>query len=145
MGWAEMSETREDRSLFGPGRYPDAGPLAVASRLSFIGAVAAIIVAVYLPPSMVPRFARSHYLEHFAAFYVATVMAVAALPRARLMRIGFGMALFAVTLEVLRAAPSLHVGWTIAPAEADLGGVLAALAPIVAEKFRSLFDPREFS
>jgi len=97
------------------------------------------------PAGWTPRILFSRHLEHFAAFYVATVMAVAALPRARLMRIGFGMALFAVTLEVLRAAPSLHVGWTIAPAEADLGGVLAALAPIVAEKFRSLFDPREFS
>jgi len=127
------------------GYYPDHGPWAVAARVGFLFSLAAVAFAALAPAGWTPRILFSRHLEHFAAFYVATVMAVAALPRARLMRIGFGMALFAVTLEVLRAAPSLHVGWTIAPAEADLGGVLAALAPIVAEKFRSLFDPREFS
>jgi len=139
MGWAEMSETREDRSLFGPGRYPDAGPLAVASRLSFIGAVAAIIVAVYLPPSMVPRFARSHYLEHFAAFYVVLLAALAAMPRARRRSVIIGFVIFATCLE----ASHLLAGATVEPLVnnwvADLGGLAAATAPIVVERYRRRF------
>ena len=57
----------EDRTLFGQGRYPDAGLLAVLARLAFLGAVLGIVIAVFLPPSMVPQLLYSHYLEHFAA------------------------------------------------------------------------------
>ena len=89
----------EDRTLFGQGRYPDTGPLAVLARLSFLVAVVAIVIAVFLPPWMVPRFVRSHYLEHFAAFYVALLMALAAMPRTQLRRIAIGFGVFATVLE----------------------------------------------
>jgi hypothetical protein len=132
----------EDRTLFGQGRYPDTGPLAVAARLGFLGAVLAIVVAVYLPPQMVPQFARSHYLEHFAAFYVALLWALAAMPRARLRRVGAWFVLFATALEgshLLSGAPfkPLLDNWV-----ADLGGLSAAAAPIVIERFRRRFPPR---
>lgn len=90
---------QEDRSLFGPGRYPDTGVLAVLARLGFLGAIVAIIVAVFLPPSMVPKFLQSHYLEHFAAFYVALLAALAAMPRSRLRRVATGFVIFATGLE----------------------------------------------
>jgi hypothetical protein len=129
----------EDRSLFGHGRYPDAGPLAVLARLGFLGAVLAITVAVFLPPSMVPQFLHSHYLEHFAAFYVALILGLAAMPRARLRRIALGYVLFATALEgshLLAGAPfhALVDNWV-----ADLGGLAAAGAPIVVERFRRRF------
>ena len=89
----------EDRTLFGQGRYPDTGPLAVLARLSFLVAVVAIVIAVFLPPWMVPRFVRSHYLEHFAACYVALLMALAAMPRTQLRRIAIGFGVFATVLE----------------------------------------------
>ena len=136
-----MGEMQEDRSLFGPGRYPDTGPLAVLARLGFIAAVTAIVVAVYLPSSMVPRFARSHYLEHFAAFYVALLAALAAMPRARLRRVVTWFVIFATALEsshLLAGAPiePLLRNWV-----ADLGGLAAAGVPIVVERYRRRFPP----
>jgi len=129
----------EDRSLFGHGRYPETGPVAVLARLSFLLTILAIVIAVFLPPSMVPRFARSHYLEHFAAFYVAFLAALAAMPRARLREVATGFVSFATLLEathLLAGAPfePLVRNWV-----ADLGGLSAAAAPMVVERFRRRF------
>ena len=73
-----------DRSLLGEGPYPITGPLAVLARVAFLGALAAIAVAVFLPAQMVPDFVRSHYLQHFAAYYVAGLLGLAASPRTRI-------------------------------------------------------------
>lgn len=129
----------EDRSLFGDGRYPDAGILAVAARLGFLGAILAIVVAVYLPPELVPDFVRSPNLQHFAAFYVAFLAGIAAMPRARLRNVATGYFLFASLLEgshALAGAPlmALMDNWI-----ADLGGLTAAMAPVVVERFRRRF------
>ena len=143
-----MSEARppqhptEDRSLFGEGRYPDTGPLAVLARLTFLGAMLAIVIAVFLPRSMVPQFVRSHYLEHFAAFYVATLFALAALPRTQLRRIGVGYVTFAVLLEATHLLARAPIGPLIDNWVADMGGLSAALAPVVTERFRRRFPKR---
>lgn len=133
----------QDRTLVGDGRYPDTGPLAVLARLAFLGAILAIIIAVFLPPWMVPDFVRSHYLQHFAAFYVAALAGLAAMPRTQLRRIATGYFLFATVLEashLLAGAPlePLVDNWV-----ADLGGLAAAYAPIVVERFRRRFPRRE--
>jgi hypothetical protein len=129
----------EDPTLFGAGRYPDAGLLAVLARLSFMGAMAAIVVAVFLPRAMVPQFVRSPYLEHFAAFYVAMLTALAAMQRARLRHVAMGLVVFATLLEathLLSGArfPPLVRNWV-----ADLGGLSAAAAPVIIERFRQRF------
>lgn len=123
--------------------YPDSGGWAVAARLGFLVSLVAVSFASLAPAGWVPRVLFSRHLEHFAAFYVATLLACAAFPRARLLKLGLGMALFAAALELLRAAPSQDRAWALAAGQADIGGILAALAPIVTEKFRNLFDPRE--
>jgi hypothetical protein len=132
----------EDRTLFGEGRYPDTGPLAVLARLAFLGAILAIVIAVFLPPELVPKFARSHYLEHFAAFYVAALFAFAAMPRTRLRRIAAAYVIFGVLLE----GTHLFAGAPIAPLidnwVADMGGLAAAVAPMVVERFRRRFPRR---
>jgi hypothetical protein len=132
----------EDRSLFGEGRYPDTGPLAVLARLAFLGSILAIMVAVFLPPQFVPKFARSHYLEHFAAFYVAALFAFAAMPRTQLRRVATAFVLFGLALE----ATHLLAGAALAPLidnwVADMGGLTAAVAPIVVERFRRRFPRR---
>ena len=132
----------EDRTLFGQGRYPDTGPLAVLARLTFLGAVLAIVVAVFLPPWMVPQFAHSHYLEHFAVFYVAFLMASAAMPRARLRRLGIGFGVFATALEASHLLAGAEFKPLLDNWVADLGGLSAAAAPIVIERFRRRFPPR---
>jgi hypothetical protein len=132
----------EDRTLFGNGRYPDTGPLAVLARLAFLGCVLAIVVAVFLPRELVPRPLRSHYLEHFAAFYVAFVAALAAMPRARLRRLAMGFVLFATALESTHLLAGAAFGPLLDNWVADLGGLSAAGAPIVVERFRRRFPPR---
>ena len=133
----------EDRTLFGEGRYPDSGPLAVVARLLFLAALAAIVVAVFLPPSMVPQFARSHYLEHFAAFYVVALFAFAAMPRTQLRRIGTAFLIFAVILEATHLLSRAPLGPLIDNWVADMGGLAAAMAPVVVERFRRRFPRRK--
>lgn len=141
MGQSDMGEMQEDRSLFGPGPYPNTGPLAVLARLAFLGSLTGLIVAVYMPSSLVPRFLQSHYLEHFAAFYVVFLAALAAMPRARLRRVATAFVIFATGLE----SSHLLAGATLEPLimnwVADLGGLSAAIAPIVIERYRRRFPP----
>lgn len=132
----------EDRSLFGEGRYPDTGPLAVLARLAFLGALLAIVVTVFLPRSMVPQFVRSHYLEHFAAFYVAALFALAAMPRTRLRRIGVAVVTFAVLLEATHLLSGAQIWPLVDNWVADMGGLAAAFAPVVVERFRRRFPRR---
>ena len=129
----------EDRSLFGDGPYPVTGPLAILARLAFFGAVVAIVVAVFLPPQLVPDFVKSHYLQHFAAFYVAALLTMAAFPKMRLRAVALRMFIFATALE----ASHLPAGAPLLPLidnwVADLGGMAAAFAPVVVERFRRRF------
>ena len=132
----------EDRTLFGQGRYPDTGLLAVLARLAFLAAVVAIVVAVFLPREMVPRPLRSHYLEHFAAFYVAMLTALAAMPRARLRGVATGFVLFATALEATHLFAGAAFGPLVDNWVADLGGLSAAAVPVVMERFRRRFPAR---
>lgn len=135
----EAPTQTEDRSLFGEGRYPDTGPLAVLARVVFLGAFVAILIAVFLPRSMVPQIFRSHYLEHFAAFYVAVLFALAAMPKSRLRRIGTGYVVFAVLLESTHLLAGAQIAPLIDNWVADMGGLAAAFAPVVVERFRRRF------
>lgn len=132
----------EDRSLFGDGRYPDGGVLAILARLGFLGAAAAIVVAVFLPAEMVPDFVRSPYLQHFAAFYVAILFGMAALPRTRLRSIVIGYVVFATVLEASHLPAGADLRRLIDNWVADLGGLVAAVAPVVVARFRRRF-PRD--
>jgi hypothetical protein len=131
----------EDRTIFGDGRYPDAGPLAVAARLALVGAALAIIVAKFLPPELVPDFVRSPNLQHFAAFYVLALCAFAAMPRMRLRTVAAVVGGFATFLEALHLAAGAPLAPLIDNWVADLGGLAAAVAPIVVERFRRRFPP----
>jgi hypothetical protein len=128
-----------DRTLLGDGQYPQTGPLAVLARLAAVGAVLAIAVAVYLPPHLVPNFVNSHYLQHFAAFYVAALFGMAAFPRLRLRTVVVAYVIFATVLE----ASHLPAGAELAPLidnwVADMGGLAAAVVPVVVERFRRRF------
>lgn len=118
--------------------YPATGPLAVAARVALILCVAALAYATAMPGSAVPKLFYSNNLEHFAAFYVAAVVAAAAVPKTRLRILAFGFGLFAVCLEGSRLIghfdPHIADKWF-----ADFGGVLAAYVPMAIERFRRLF------
>jgi hypothetical protein len=129
----------EDRTLFGDGRYPDAGPLAILARLGFLSAGLAIVVAVFMPAELVPDIVHSHYLQHFAAFYVAILLGMAAMPRARLRGIVLGYGIFATVLESSHLLSGAALAALIDNWVADLGGIAAAVAPVVVERFRRRF------
>lgn len=128
-----------DRTLLGDGRYPDTGPLAVLARLAFLGAVLAIVVAVFLPPWMVPDFVKSTYLQHFAAFYCAALAGLAAMPRRRLRSIAVGFFVFATVLEASHLLSGAQFAALVDNWVADLGGLAAAFVPIIVERFRRRF------
>jgi len=121
--------------------YPAAGPWAVAARAAFMMAVAAVMFASLAPLGLVPRFLNSPHLEHFAAFYVTTLATAAAWPRVSVMRMGVLLGLFAGVLELARMIPAQHRIYGALDWEADFGGILAALAPIVVALFRLRFEP----
>lgn len=126
----------EDHTLFGDGHYPRTGPLAILARLAYIWAALAIVLAVLLPPERVPNFVYSHNLQHFAAFYVLMLCGAAALPKLPLSYLTSIHVVFATVLEAMHliaGAPERAVfdAWA-----ADLGGVFAALAPMIADRFR---------
>jgi hypothetical protein len=133
----------EDRTLFGSGRYPDTGPLAVLARLAFVVVVVSIVIAVFLPPWMVPDFVRSHYLQHFAGFYVLLLSALAAMPRSKLRRMFLGFVVFASLLEATHLINGAPFRFLVRNWVADIGGLSAAIAPVVVERYRRRFPRPE--
>ncbi len=123
--------------------YPDSGLWAVMARTAFLAAIAGVTFASLAPVSWVPQPLASRHLEHFAAFYFTALATAAALPRTGLRKLGLALALFAALLEVTRMAPSQHRIWGALDWEADFGGILAALAPMVIGLFRISFGRRE--
>ena len=112
------------------------------ARLAFIGSALAIVIAVLLPPDRVPNFVYSHHLQHFAAFYVLTLFGGFAIPRLSISRLGAGVVVFATVLNAVHlfaGAPQRAVldAWA-----ADVGGLAAALAPMLAERFRRRLRPQ---
>ena len=130
-----------DRSLLGEGPYPVTGPLAVLARVGFLAALVAIVVAAFLPSSMVPQVVRSRYLQHFAAFYVAALFGLAASPRAPVLTIALRIFAFATILEGLHLLAGARLKPLIDNWVADLGGMAAAFAPIAVARFRRRFLP----
>jgi hypothetical protein len=130
-----------DRSLLGEGPYPVTGPLAVLARVAFLGALAAIAVAVFLPSTMVPQFVHSHYLQHFAAYYVASLFGLAASPRTRLRTVALRLFVFATVLEGLHLPAGAPLRPLIDNWVADIGGMAAAFAPLGVARFRRRFVP----
>lgn len=129
-----------DRSLLGDGPYPITGPLAILARVAFLGALFAIAAAVLAPPEMVPQFARSGYLEHFAAFYVAGLLALAASPRTSVGIVATRLAVFAVVLESTHLLRGADLADVIDNGVADFGGIAAALAPLAIARWRRRFS-----
>jgi hypothetical protein len=81
----------------------------------------------------------SHYLQHFAAFYVAGLFGLAAMPRRRLRTVASWFFVFATLLEISHLFAGAELRPLIDNWVADLGGLAAAFAPVVVERFRQRF------
>jgi len=122
--------------------YPDTGPLAVLARLGFFLALVAIAVAVIAPGWLTPKILHSHYLQHFAAFYVAALAGAAAMPRARMRHLAAGYMIFAALLQGVQGLKGGDLEFLLDNWVADTGGTAAALVPIVVERYRRRFPAK---
>ena len=117
----------------------DNSPLAIGARAAFLVLIVIVSVASLAPVSWFPRVLDSHHLEHFAAFYLIALSMAAARYRANINRV----LLDAVILATFIAIASIFIPAHSAAAGpnwiAEIGGILAALCPIVVAEFRSSF------
>ncbi len=121
------------------GRLPDDHIVAIGARITTVVIAVALAVASLCPPAWLPRLLYSNNLEHFAAFYILALTLSAARYRTRLVVIMRDAALLATALEAARwLLPGPRQG-NINHWIADLGGVLAAAAPLVVSAFRRSF------
>jgi len=121
---------------------PDSDPLAMLARVTFLVMIVAIAFASLAPAGWIPRVLYSYHLEHFAAFYLVALSMAAARYRASISRLLLDVAGLATVLEALRLFIPSHQLSVAEDYAADIGGALAALAPIVVGKFRESFAPR---
>jgi hypothetical protein len=119
----------------------DNDPLAMFARVAFLLVVAAICFASLAPSGWMPRVLYSYHLEHFAAFYLVALSMAAARYRANVYRVMTDIAVLATVLEGVRLFIPSHQLYVLEDWVADLGGSLAALAPILIGDFRKSFRP----
>ena len=119
----------------------DNDPLAMIARVIFLSVIVLVGFASLAPSAWVPRLLYSYHLEHFAAFYLMAAAMAAARYRASLYRVLLEAVLLATILEGVRAATPAHQLTAAEDWVADLGGALAALAPILIGDFRRSFVP----
>jgi hypothetical protein len=120
-------------------RFSDNHPLAITARAVALGCGIVIVVASLGPSNWLPRLLYSNNLEHFAAFYVVALALYTARYRTPLVKVVRDVALLASVLEMAKwvlpgPRPANFQHWM-----ADLGGILAAAAPLQADAFRQLF------
>jgi len=116
--------------------------LAICARAAFLLLTAALCFASLAPADWLPRLFYSYHLEHFAAFYLVTLAMIFARYRARIRRLVGDVVVLASVLEGLRLFIPSHQFSVFEDWVADLGGVLAALAPVAAADFRRSFESR---
>ena len=100
-------------------------------------------VAAVMPPRDAPSLFPWDKAEHFAAFYTLTLLAIAAFPRRNLFIIAVLLSAFGGGIELVQALPMVGRDCDVWDWVADTIAVIAALAPIAAAKWRSLFRDRD--
>jgi hypothetical protein len=119
-------------------RLNPAGVVAL-SLVLFAWAAAGLIYVFVNPAVHMPRVSASYRFEHFALFYVVSLVAVVGFPSLTVETVLTFMATFAVVLEFFRLWNPVH---RVSGAEnlfCDVAGVLAVWAPTAAERLRRLF------
>lgn len=113
--------------------------MAVAALGALAWAVIGVTFASLTTHPVVHHIFQSTHIEHFAAFYVLALLAVAGLPVFRTHWILVTVVVFAVTLELIRMSIPLHQERALADLFCDLAGVAAVLAPMMVDKLRLAF------
>jgi hypothetical protein len=119
-------------------RPPDTRPVALIALAALAWAIIALAFASLGPSEYVPRVFHNYHIEHFAAFYVVTLLTAAAMPRTSLWRICAGLAFLATIFALIRFATPLHRLTALEDLACDVGGSFAAITPILVGRFRAL-------
>lgn len=113
--------------------------VAIAALAALVWASGGVIFAALTPRPMVHHVFASTHIEHFAAFYVVSLLAVAGLPLVRGYRILAAVVTFAVVLEAIRLFIPLHRTETLEDLFCDVSGCAAVLAPMLVSALRRAF------
>jgi len=118
-------------------------PLVLAALAALAWAIIGVSFASLAPPEMVPQVFSSSHIRHFAAFYIIALTAAAALPGMSLKKIGGGMVVFALVLELLRmVVPTGRVS-RFDDLISDFAGICLGLLPILVGKLRDAYVARQ--
>jgi hypothetical protein len=118
--------------------HPNAWLWTIAALAGLVWGVIAVVFAAIGPSELVPRVFFSYHIEHFAAFYVLTIVAAAGFPKARLYQVVIALTVMALTLACIRMLIPHHRLSYAEDLAADIVGVLAASAPILVGRFREI-------
>ena len=110
----------------------------VGTLSALVWGLAVLVCASLGPAQLVPRLFASYHVEHFLAFYALGVLAAAALPRLRIYYLALGLLTIAAVLELLRTEIPPHQLAAPQDLVADIGGLFAALLPLLVGRFRHL-------
>jgi len=122
---------------------PNAWLWTLAALAALAWGLIAVVFASVGPSQYVPRLFYSYHIEHFAAFYVLTLLATSGLPRAHLRQVVPPLALMAVVLATVRLLTPRHRMANAEDLVADLVGIAAAVAPILVGRFRQIVAERQ--
>ena len=105
-------------------------------------ALIALAYASLAPSSHIPRIFHNYHVEHFAAFYMVALLGAAALPSVGLLRVGLILSLLASAFAAFRILELIDKVFYVEDLACDIGGILAALVPMVVGRFRQLSSGR---
>jgi len=124
--------------------HPRLKPAAIValSLLVFAWAVTGLVYIFVVPTAHVPRVSVSYRFEHFALFYVISLIAVSGFPTFSVETVLTLIATLAVILESARLWNPAHRASGAENLFCDVAGVLAVWAPIAADRLRRIFVAR---
>ena len=110
-----------------------------ALQLAFWAALVFTFVAAVMPARNAPQLFPWDKAEHFAAFYVLTVLAAAAFPQRRLLLLAVLLSAFGALIELVQALPIVNRDADLWDWVADTIAIAAALLPLALIQWRAWF------
>lgn len=122
-------------------RLNPAGVVAL-SLVLFAWAVAGLLYMFLSPTAHIPRVSASYRFEHFALFYVVSLIAIAGFPTFTVETVLTIIAGLALLLEAFRLWNPVHRASGAENLFCDVAGILAVWAPTAVDRVRRRFANR---
>jgi VanZ family protein len=112
-------------------------PLVGAARLVLALAVLAVCYGAFAPPSAAPSLLPWDKAEHFAAFFVLTVLCLVAFPKTRVLWLALALSAFGGAIELIQGLSFIGRDSEAGDWAADTLAVAAALTVLAAARLRA--------